>query len=150
MLSYSPAFISESLSLMDQGTVDLGVPLVDGIIQIGAVQETQPGRIVVTKGQHTIAIERTDGAPIQAEIVDAEYIDLSVNGLFFTKTPVFTEPVGNLRFERSVRGVDRIIWQATGDRIDVTSRDAIKKFADTIGSFAIGKQNKLIRSSKIL
>lgn len=56
MAQYSPYFYAECLSNLRDGDLDLGVPLVDGAIQIGAVQAAQPGRITVSKAGEQVCI----------------------------------------------------------------------------------------------
>ena len=62
-------FPSDRLDEMEFGTIELSVPLLDGIIQIGAGGEADVGRIRVTKESGTVTVVRVDGVPIQVDIV---------------------------------------------------------------------------------
>ena len=62
-------FVSDKLDGMPSGTVELSVPVIGGVIQIGAGGDVDVGRIRVFKEQGTVTIAQVDGAPMQVEIV---------------------------------------------------------------------------------
>ena len=138
---YSPPFFAENLDVMRFGTVKLGVPLLDDVIQIGAVTDTRQGQIVVHRGWRSLSIARTDGTLLQAEIITPSYL---TDGYAYERTKVFEDPVDtvNLKRRRDLGG--RAYWFACDD-ISVTSREAITKFAQIVGSYATFKQGKTIR-----
>ena len=121
------AFSSDRLDEMEFGTIELSVPLLDGIIQIGAGGETDVGRIRVTKEPCTVTVVRVDGGPIQVDIVaDAQ-----------SSARVFAVPVPALRLERSA---DR--WSVAGNPVDAQCVPDVKRFADVVGTFAVAKQGR--------
>lgn len=141
MNHYSPSFFADNLSEMRRGSIELGVPLLNDVIQIGAITPTVPGRIIVKKGFRNVQISRLDGEPLQAEVISA----LGVNMPRYERTRVFTTPVEavELRRRRDLGG--RACWFAAGD-VDVTTRDAIETFAQTVGLYARLKQGKSLRT----
>jgi hypothetical protein len=123
------AFVSDKLDGIPSGTVELSVPLIGGVIQIGAGGELDVGRIRVSKDPGTVTITQVDGAPIQVEIV----VDTDQT----TKSTVFREPVEVLRLTRVADAVGAI-WYMTGP-INVTRPEHLKQFADVIGVFGSAK-----------
>ena len=121
------AFRSERLDEMACGTVELSVPLLDGVIQIGAGGPADVGRIRVSKDGRTITVMRVDGRPMQVEIV----VDPQ------SSTRVFDVPVPALRLERSDSR-----WLVTKNPVAAHRLSNIKRFADVIGTFAIAKQGR--------
>ena len=123
-------FPSDRLDEMAFGTIELSVPLLDGIIQIGAGGEADVGRIRVTKESCTVTVVHVDGRPIQVDILaDAQ-----------SSTRVFAVPVPALRLVRSdtrwlvenSRGAERLL--------------DVKRFADVVGTFAVAKQGRVQHS----
>jgi hypothetical protein len=120
-------FSSERLDEMDCGTVELSVPLLDGVIQIGAGGPAEVGRIRVSKERRTITVIRVDGRPMQVDIVaDAQ-----------SSTRVFDVPVSALRLERSDSR-----WFVTENHIAAHRLSDVKRFADVVGTFAVAKQGR--------
>ena len=123
-------FPSDRLDEMAFGTIELSVPVLDGIIQIGAGGEADVGRIRVTKESSTITVVRVDGEPIQVDIVaDAQ-----------SSTRVFAVPVPALRLVRSDSR-----WLVANSLGDERLSD-VKRFADVVGTFAVGKQGRVQHS----
>ena len=121
---------SDRLDEMAFGTIELSVPVLDGIIQIGAGGEADVGRIRVTKESSTITVVRVDGEPIQVDIVaDAQ-----------SSTRVFAVPVPALRLVRSDS-----LWLVANSLGDERLSD-VKRFADVVGTFAVGKQGRVQHS----
>jgi hypothetical protein len=125
------AFVSDELDEMHSGTVELSVPLVGGVIQIGAGGDLEVGRIRVSKDPSAVTVTQVDGRPMQVEIV----IDIDQT------TAVFREPVEVLRLER-LTDVAGAMWYATGP-LNVARTEHLKQFADIIGVFGSAKQRDL-------
>jgi len=126
-------FPSERLDEMELGTVELSVPLLRGIIQIGAGGEADVGRIRVTKESGTVTVVRVDGGPIQVDIVaDTQ-----------SSARVFAAPVPALRLARSA---DR--WSVCGNPIAAERLSDVKRFADVVGTFAVAKQGRAQHSHR--
>jgi hypothetical protein len=131
------AFASDELDGMPGGTVELSVPLVGGVIQIGAGGDLEVGRIRVQKDPNGVTVDQVDGRPIQVEIVvDTEQA---------TRLAVFREPVEALRLERTSDAAGVAVWYAAGP-VNVNRREHLKQFADVIGRFASAKQ-RTVRSA---
>jgi hypothetical protein len=131
------AFASDDLDGMPGGTVELSVPLIGGVIQIGAGGDLEVGRIRVVKNPNTVTVTQVDGRPMQVEIVvDTEQA---------TRLAVFREPVEILRLERMTDAAGAAVWYAAGP-VNVNRREHLKQFADVIGRFASAKQ-RTVRSA---
>lgn len=121
------AFRSDRLDEMESGTIELSVPLLDGIIQIGAGGETDVGRIRVTKEPCTVTVVRVDGGPIQVDIVaDAQ-----------PSARVFAVPVPALRLVRS-----ETRWLIAENAVAAERLSEVKRFVDVVGTFAVAKQGR--------
>ena len=126
-------FCSDRLDEMEFGTIELSVPLLDGIIQIGAGGEADVGRIRVTKESGTVTVIRVDGRPIQVDIVaDAR-----------SSTRVFAVPVPALRLVRSDTR-----WLVAENAVDAERLSNVKRFADVVGTFAVAKQGRAQHSHR--
>ena len=125
-------FFSDRLDEMEFGTIELSVPLVGGIIQIGAGGDTDVGRILVTKESCTVTVVRVDGGPIQVDIVaDAQ-----------SSTRVFEAAVPALRLVRS--DTRWLVEKSLGaERLS-----DVKRFADVVGTFAVAKQGRAQHSHR--
>ena len=125
-------FFSDRLDEMEFGTIELSVPLVGGIIQIGAGGDTDVGRILVTKESCTVTVVRVDGGPIQVDIVaDAQ-----------SSTRVFKAVVPALRLVRS--DTRWLVEKSLGaERLS-----DVKRFADVVGTFAVAKQGRAQHSHR--
>lgn len=131
------AFASDDLDGMPGGTVELSVPLIDGVIQIGAGGDLEVGRIRVVKNPNTVTVTQVDGRPMQVEIVvDTEQA---------TRLTVLREPVVELRLERTTDDAGVAVWYVTGP-VNVNRPEHLKQFADVIGRFASAKQ-RTVRSA---
>ena len=129
-------FVSDGLDRMRCGTIELSVPLRDGVIQVAARGggDTEIGRIRVAKGRETVTVIRVDGKPIQVDITtDAETCTAT--------TRVFCEPVRELRFRRSHDAEGQQSWCAEGEDVLFVRQQSVKQFADTIATFAVRKQD---------
>ncbi|KAA0098017.1 hypothetical protein CIW49_15190 [Mycolicibacterium sp. P1-18] len=108
------------------GTVELRVPLRDGVIQIGAGGPADVARIRVSKQPRTITVIRVDGRPIQVDIADPQ-----------SSIRVFDVPVHALRLWRSD---DQ--WRVVGNPVAAERLCDVKRFADVVGTFAVAKQER--------
>jgi len=129
-------FVSDKLDGMPSGTVELSVPVIGGVIQIGAGGDVDVGRIRVFKDPGTVTVAQVNGAPMQVEIV----LD---NGQK-ARSAVFEESVEVLRLKRCTDASGRVLWSAA-EPVNVTHPDRLKQFADIIGVFGAAKQDKLAK-----
>ncbi|WP_142271269.1 hypothetical protein [Mycobacterium sp. AT1] len=126
-------FPSDRLDEMSLGTIELSVPLLDGIIQIGAGGEADVGRIRVTKESCTVTVVRVDGGPIQVDIVaDAQ-----------SSTRVFEAAVPALRLVRL-----ETRWLVAENAVAAERLSDVKRFADVVGTFAAAKQGRAQHSHR--
>ena len=131
------AFTSKDIDGMPSGTTELSVPLIAGVIQIGARGDLEVGRIRVVKTPSTVTVRRVDGSPLQVEIVDADQA---------TRLTVFRQPVEQLRLQRTTDGAGAApVWYAPGP-VNVDRTEHLKQFADIIGRFASAKR-RTVRSA---
>ena len=132
----SVTFVSDKLDGLPSGTVELSVPVIGGVIQIGAGGDVDVGRIRVFKDLGTVTVAQVDGAPMQVEIV--------VGTDRTTRSAVFRESVEVLRLKRSTDATGRAVW-SVAEPVNVTHSDRLKQFADIIGVFGAAKQDKQTR-----
>lgn len=129
-------FVSDKLDGMPSGTVELSVPVIGGVIQIGAGGDVDVGRIRVFKDPGTVTVAQVDGAPMQVEIV--------VDTGQATRSAVFQESVEVLQLKRSTDATGRAVWSAA-EPVNVTHPERLKQFADIIAVFGAAKQDKQAR-----
>lgn len=129
-----PIHIADELDRLNCGTVFLTVPILGEAIQVGAADRLAMTTIEVRTTPRTVTVRRTDGNPLQARIVHR-----GQDGAVF-RTPVFTEPVAELRLRRLARPLGAPLWL-------VASRERIRRSSDllqlitTIVTFGVAKQN---------
>ncbi len=126
-------FVSDKLDGLPSGTVELSVPVIGGVIQIGAGGDVDVGRIRVFKDPGTVTVAQVDGTPMQVEIV----LDKGQTA----RSAVFEESVEVLRLTRCTDASGRAVWSAA-EPVNVTHPDRLKQFADIIGVFGAAKQDK--------
>jgi hypothetical protein len=126
-------FVSDKLDGLPSGTVELSVPVIGGVIQIGAGGDVDVGRIRVFKDPGTVTVAQVDGTPMQVEIV----LDKGQTA----RSAVFEESVEMLRLKRCTDASGRAVWSAA-EPVNVTHPDRLKQFADIIGVFGAAKQDK--------
>jgi hypothetical protein len=135
------AFLSEQLTGMHYGTVELSVPLRDDVIQVGARGNLESARIRVSKSPRTIVVIRVDGKPLQAGIITtACSSDAAGTDDEWTTSTVFHEPVRELRLIGTRDETGQLWWSAPHARHTVAHHAHLKQLADTIGTFATAKQ----------
>jgi hypothetical protein len=123
--------------------VYLSVPLLNDIIQVGARGNLTTGTIRVSKTPTTATVRRTDGKPLQAQILHEHpgYIGPTV------RTKVFREPVNCLRLQRIRSGDGHRLWLAT-EAVHVDRHQDLQQFVNTIATFALAKQRKMSGDEK--
>jgi len=126
-------FPSDRLDEMEFGTIELSVPLLDGIIQIGAGGQTDVSRIRVTKESGMVTVVRVDGRPIQVDIVADPQSSIRV----------FAVPVPVLRLVRSDTR-----WLVVENSVAAEHLSDVKRFADVVGTFAAAKQARVQHSHR--
>lgn len=130
-----PARVARSLSEMRTGTVLLSVPLVDDVIQVGTAGPSATGTIEVTKTPSTMVVRRTDGRPLQAQILRQR-----VGGCSW-RAPVFLGPVRSLRLLCVARADASEHWLVLpGARI--CRRPDLFQLIETIMAFSLAKQRR--------
>jgi hypothetical protein len=115
---------------MPGGTVELSVPLIGGVIQIGAGGELEAGKIRVSKNADSVTVRQVDGRPLQVEIVCET-----------GKLTVFHEPVAVLSLTRVIEAMGQSAWCAER-HVHVTHGDRLKEFAEVIATFGTAKRRK--------
>jgi hypothetical protein len=125
------------------GTVYLSVPLSNDVIQVGAGGILTTGRIEVSKTPTTVTVRRTDGRPIQAEILH-EYPGYSGPTV---RRKVFDEPVNCLILQRISSGDGPRLWLAA-QAVHVDRQQDLQQFVHTIATFGLAKQRKMAGHQK--
>jgi hypothetical protein len=131
----SLALAVADLDEISDGTVYLSVPLLNDIIQVGAGGDLATGRIQVSKTPTTVTVRRTDGKPMQAQILHEHqgYTGPTV------RTKVFHEPVDCLRLQRIAGGDGPRLWFAN-EGVHVDRHQDLQQFVRTIATFGLAKQ----------
>lgn len=137
-------FNSPGLDEMRRGSISIGVPLFNDVIQIQASEQGGKARLHVEKTRSGVEMVREDGHPIQ--VVFREYIDTSEHPwTIVDDLPAFKEPATELRFLKN-RGDVVDLWRL--DTTHVTPEDdpvAIIKFSNIVGEYALRKQQAQYR-----
>lgn len=130
-----PAGLARSVSEMRIGTVRLSVPLIDDVIQVGTDGAPAAGTIEVTKTPFTMVVRRTDGRPLQAQILHHHA------GGSASRTHVFLIPVVALRLQRVPQADASEPWLVLpGARI--RRQPDLFQLLETITAFGLAKQRK--------
>jgi len=130
--------VAADLDEMRSGTVCLSVPLRNDIIQVGAGGELTSSTIQVSKTPTTVAVRRTDGRPIQAQILHDHpgYTGPT------RRTTVFDEPLNCLRLQRITSCDGAGLWLATAV-VHPDRRQDLEQFVKTIATFGLAKQRTI-------
>lgn len=131
-----PAHVGHSISKMRTGVVLLTVPLLDDVIQVGTDEITATGTISVVKTPLALLVRRTDGRPLQAQILGGHQSDSGLPG------PIFTEPWAALRLRHVPYGAASGMWIALPGR-NIRQRCGLCQLIVTITAFALAKQRRL-------
>ncbi|QNJ93564.1 hypothetical protein HZU40_04275 [Mycolicibacterium fluoranthenivorans] len=108
------------------GTMYLTVPLVDDMVQIGLGGQYRTGTLEVCKSRAALTVIRTDGAPLQAQIVR--------DGARIT---VLREPVQQLQLTRGGPAV----WLVPGG-VPVGRVADLEQLVRTVATFGVAKQRR--------
>jgi hypothetical protein len=131
------SFMSAELSKLRPGSIELKVPLVNGIIQVHSVPIDKHVPLFVKISESGILIKRRKSKPIQIEVI------MPVGHDPYTGTPihetytVFKEPVTDFTF---VPGPKADHWTTVGENVVTLDTPAIKEFAKVLGDVALHKQ----------
>ena len=119
------------------GTIYLSVPLLDDVIQVGIGGNVATATIQVVKCPTSVAVRRTDGAPMQAQILHEHpgYAGPTV------RTKVFRAPVDCLRLERRGSEHGQNLWFPT-EMAHVNRGQDLSRFVATIATFGLAKQRR--------
>ena len=134
----SPLLAVPSLDEICSGTLYLSVPLLNDMIQVGAGGNLATATIRVSKTPATVTVRRTDGRPIQAQILHEHpgYTGPTV------RTKVFDEPVNCLRLQRIGSCDGPRLWLAT-EAVRVDRHQDLQQFVKTIATFGLAKQREM-------
>jgi hypothetical protein len=131
-----PTRIAGELNQLRCGTVSLTVPILGQAIQVGSADPLPAATIVVSKTPGNVTVRRTDGSPLQAQIVTSEH-DGSVS-----RAAVFTEPVAELGIRCLGRARGARLWVvASGER--TRRRAGLFQLIETIVAFGAAKQRRM-------
>lgn len=130
-----PARVGSSVSEMRTGIVLLRVPLLDDVIQVGTVGTLPTGTIEVAKTPSAMVVRRTDGRPLQAQILHQRRDGSAI------RTPVFREPVRALRL-RCVPHADASgLWIVLPSE-RIRRHPDLFQLVETITAFGLAKQRR--------
>lgn len=118
------------------GLIDLGVPIKDGAIQIGADDLAMQSRLMVHSDEKSIHIYRPDGDPIQVEMDRVNYFD---DRLAIERISLFTDPVESVAIHREMGG---IAWQLLKNVDMLTDEKSFWKFMSHTIGYADLKQKR--------
>lgn len=128
-----PTDVSAGIDELREGTLTLRVPLRDGVIQVGTADTLPRTMIEVSSGPSAVSVRRTDGTPLQAQIVHRH-----ADGAETLRT-VFAEPVARLRLQRLRRVNGPRLWVVT-EGADARNSADLAQLVQTIVCFASAKQ----------
>ena len=121
--------------MLEDGIVDVGVPVQNGAVQIGARGATERSRLVVASDAESVAIYRIDRMPLQVEMNDTRF--QSDGELTMARINLFRSPVESVTIQHEIGGR---AWQLSQYADAVTSEPAFWNFIDTTLSYAEKKQ----------
>jgi hypothetical protein len=130
-----PVRLGSSVSEMRSGIALLSVPLLDDVIQVGTVGTPATGTIEVAKTRSTMVVRRSDGRPLQAQILH-QYEDGCA-----LRMPVFREPVRSLRLQWVPHAGASGLWIVLPGRRIRRYRD-LCQLIETITAFGLAKQRR--------
>lgn len=130
-----PCDIADRIDELRCATVDLTVPVLGGKVQVGAADPLSTATIAVRRTPWTLTVRRTDGTPLQAQIIR------SAETGSVRRVDVFPEPIAALELQR-VRhpgGIDR--WHVLHCGRSCPSGDLVQ-LVKTVVSFSLAKQRR--------
>jgi hypothetical protein len=118
------------------GTAYLRVPLLGDVIQVGVGGTMTMGMIEVRKIRTAMTVRRTDGKPMQVQILHEQRGQLGSS----VRTEVFAKPVECLNLQRTEQpGARR--WLAGGGAV-INRQQDLQQFVNTIATFNLAKQRR--------
>jgi hypothetical protein len=141
MRNESSTFISSDLDRIEIGSIDIGAPLLNNIIQIHASEQDGKTKLRVDrKTPDIIELYRQDDRLIQAEVVEIHPLDLkSVTAI---RNKIFEEPISKLFFMNVAESNNKKIWVATGAGLNVPNIELLQIFASVVGENTRNKQKR--------
>lgn len=130
-----PTDVSAEIDELRAGTLTLRVPLRDDVIQVGTADTLPRATIELRTGPSAVSVRRTDGTPLQAQIVHRH-----ADGAETLRT-VFTEPVGRLCLRRLRNLNGPRLWVVT-EGGDARNSADLAQLVQTIVCFASAKQRR--------
>jgi len=118
---------SPELTKLKVGTLDVGVPLLDNVVQLHNLSIDARTRLAIDIEPAMVVMKRIDDEPLQIQ----RYVksqDLS---------NLFEAPIEDLVL---IRGREKDSWTATGENVSIVDEDGFKDFIDTLTGFALAKQ----------
>jgi hypothetical protein len=126
---------SSDLDDMCDGTVHLGVPLVDDVIQVGARGDFATATIAVSKNVDAVSVRRTDGRLVQARVLQ----ERRGYGGPTVRVDVFPAPVPSLDLVQLGTENGRGLWFAAV-HAEIERHQHLQQFLVTIATFGLAKQ----------
>jgi len=130
-----PRNVADAVEGMRGGSVLLRVPLRDDVIQVGTADSLTTATIEVHTAATAVSVRRTDGKPLQAQIVHRR-----ADGGEKLRT-VFSEPVARLRLRRLRNLTGPPLWVVT-DGVDGVDPAGLAQLVQTIVCFGVAKQRR--------
>lgn len=137
-----PAVIAGEVDQLRCGTVFLTVPLLNGVIQVGSTGPLPTAKIEVRKSQWAIAVRRTDGNALQAQIVRRAGDGPA------SRADVFSEPVSAIQIRREVQSDGTHSWFVASGDGQRPSADLLQ-LIKTIVTFGVAKQGNRANREKL-
>jgi hypothetical protein len=133
-----PEIATPNFDKLESGKVVLGVPLLDGVIQVNNFQseEVEESKLIVVKAFGSALIALEDARPIQVERVHD-----SAPGQEPGRDRVFRSPVEQLKLIQAKNAEDETLWIPILDRdLEIENREAFDYFLNKLGEFGLIKQ----------
>jgi hypothetical protein len=134
----SPSFDELRLSF----PIELGVPVLDGAVQINADTTAERARLTIDKSLTGITIARTDDVPLQVAVNKGSiYLDKNNHRRYTRKRiTVFDLPVDELSLVRAEQERNGAGWMIADPEVHVADSKAFRIFVAVLGQFAVIKQ----------
>jgi hypothetical protein len=142
----SATFESNELNCIQPGLAEIHVPLLDDIIQINFEKRDDiiRGKILIEKDLNEIAVSRSDGAPLQIEVVTVSRRVPNTRGrsASVVRSKLFSEPIKELLFEQLATPTSRMSWCARAENMGTPDLDHLRKLASLLGTFVFVAQQR--------
>jgi|GEM_PF-724795 len=147
MQNESVPFLSNALDRVKQGTVDIGAPLLNDVIQIHASDQDGKTRLQVSRDRRdVIEVFRQDKQLMQGEIVQVMQSDAGL--LLCERKKIFEAPIGGLFFMVVASKNNKNVWVATALGLEIPNIESLQTFATVIGENSRNKQNRQALEAK--